>query len=102
MAAFVGNYNMILRLLRGGGNPHARTFDGETPQNIAARLGNVQASKLLTYAQTGVHPSFMDVPDRRLVSDTKELVGLEMGLYLVSVKSAMRVLFLYHLSFIAM
>ena len=83
IAAFLGNWTMTLQLIQAyagglclsidecccdrGANVNSRTADGETPQNIAARMGYSEVSKLLTYAQTGMHPKYVDHADRKKV-----------------------------------
>eukprot|EP00053_Salpingoeca_punica_P015047 m.137631 g.137631 ORF g.137631 m.137631 type:complete len:658 (+) comp16606_c0_seq6:658-2631(+) len=52
-AALQGNGSTVQGLIVAGGSPRPVTSDGETPQNIAARLGNVEACKMLGHALSG-------------------------------------------------
>ncbi len=73
----LGSYNIVLRLLRAGANANMKTVDGETAQHIAARVGAHATSLLLTFAQSGPHPSLLDTPDRRMVRLTRYVIDRE-------------------------
>ncbi len=47
LAAKQGQDAVVRTLILAGAAPHVRTMDMETPRDIAARMGNVEACKLL-------------------------------------------------------
>ena len=55
VAAYEGMDEVIKVLIFAGSNPHVKTEDLETPLALAQRMGNVEAAKILGFADSGIN-----------------------------------------------